>query len=74
MSDDDIVVKDSNGTVLEAGDSVRVIKDLKVKGADVLKRGTVFKGIRLIPDDDENVEAGSGRNTVVLKTIFLKKA
>jgi len=52
---------------------VQVIKDLKVKGADVLKRGTTFKNIRLIDGDDENIEAGSGRNTVVLKTMFLKK-
>ena len=71
---DEIVVKDSNGNVLSAGDAVQVIKDLKVKGADTLKRGTVFKNIRLIPDDDENIEAGSGRNTLVLKTMFLKKA
>ena len=44
---DEIVVKDSNGNVLSAGDAVQVIKDLKVKGADTLKRGTVFKNIRL---------------------------
>jgi protein PhnA len=51
-----------------------VIKDLKVKGSsDTLKRGTVFKGIRLT-DDEEAIECGQGRNTVVLKTCFLKKA
>ncbi len=70
---DEIKVKDSNGTVLSAGDSIQVIKDLKVKGADTLKRGTVFKNIRLIEDDAENIEAGQGRNTVVLKTMFIKK-
>ena len=70
---DDIKVKDSNGAVLLAGDSIQVIKDLKVKGADTLKRGTVFKNIRLIEDDEENIEAGAGRNTVVLKTMFVKK-
>jgi protein PhnA len=69
---DDIHVKDSNGTALKAGDSVQVIKDLKVKGADTLKRGTIFKNIRLT-DDADSIEAGSGRNTVVLKTMFLKK-
>ena len=70
---DEIVVKDSNGTVLKAGDSVQVIKDLKVKGAaSDLKRGTVFKNIRLTGDADA-IEAGQGRNTVVLKTMFLKK-
>ena len=70
---DEIIVKDSNGTRLADGDTVQVIKDLKVKGAgDVLKRGTVFKRIRLT-DDEEHVEAGAGRNTVVLKACFLKK-
>ena len=66
-------VNDSNGTQLNSGDTVQVIKDLKVKGADVLKRGTTFKGIRLIDGDEGNIEAGAGRNTVVLKTMFLKK-
>jgi protein PhnA len=70
---DDIKVKDSNGTVLTAGDSIQVIKDLKVKGADTLKRGTVFKSIRLIDGNADNIEAGAGRNTVVLKTMFVKK-
>ena len=70
---DDIIVKDSNGQQLKDGDAVQVIKDLKVKGAsDVLKRGTVFKKIRLTGDTDA-IEAGAGRNTVVLKTEFLKK-
>ena len=70
---DETTVKDSNGAALRAGDSVQVIKDLQVKGADTLKRGTTFKSIRLIAGDDDNIEAGAGRNTVVLKTIFLKK-
>ena len=69
-----MTVKDSNGNTLAEGDSVQVIKDLKVKGSsDTLKRGTPFKNIRLT-DDDEAVECGQGRNTVVLKTCFLKKA
>lgn len=73
MADHDIVVKDSNGARLVAGDTVHLIKDLKVKGAaSGLKRGTSFKNIRLT-DDPLHVEAGSGRNTVVLKTEFLKK-
>jgi len=67
-------VKDSNGNGLNDGDTVQVIKDLKVKGSSqTLKRGTVFKGIRLT-DDEEAVECGQGRNTLVLKTCFLKKA
>jgi len=69
-----VAVKDSNGNGLNDGDTVQVIKDLKVKGSSqTLKRGTVFKGIRLT-DDEEAVECGQGRNTLVLKTCFLKKA
>ena len=69
-----MAVKDSNGNELNDGDTVQVIKDLKVKGSSqTLKRGTVFKGIRLT-DDEEAVECGQGRNTIVLKTCFLKKA
>jgi protein PhnA len=72
--DRDVAVRDSNGNELNEGDSVQVIKDLKVKGSsDTLKRGTVFKNIRLT-DDEEAIECGQGRNTVVLKTCFLKKA
>ena len=70
----DMTVKDSNGNTLAEGDSVQVIKDLKVKGSsETLKRGTVFKNIRLT-DDEEAIECGQGRNTVVLTTCFLKKA
>jgi protein PhnA len=69
-----VAVNDSNGNELNDGDTVQVIKDLKVKGSSqTLKRGTVFKGIRLT-DDEEAVECGQGRNTIVLKTCFLKKA
>jgi protein PhnA len=67
-------VRDSNGNELNQGDSIQVIKDLKVKGSsDILKRGTTFKNIRLT-DNEEEIECGQGRNTVVLKTSFLKKA
>ncbi len=70
-----MTVKDSNGTELHNGDNVTVIKDLKVKGSsDTLKRGTLYKGIRLIEDNEEEVEVGSGRSTLVLKVCFLKKA
>lgn len=67
-------VKDSNGNALNEGDSVQIIKDLKVKGSSVtLKRGTVIKNIRLTSDDEEiecNAEKVKG---LVLKTCFLKK-
>lgn len=70
-----MTVRDSNGNELRDGDAVVVIKDLRVKGSsDTLKRGTSFKNIRLVEDDEESVECGSGRNTVVLKTCFVKKA
>jgi protein PhnA len=68
-------VRDSNGTVLAEGDSVTLIKDLKVKGTSVtLKRGTMVKNIRLTNDAEEiecNAEKVKG---LVLKTCFLKKA
>ena len=71
-----MVVKDSNGSVLSAGDSVVVIKVLKVKGSSIaLKRGTVIKNIRLVEDDDENVEGNSDKiKGLVLKACYLKKA
>ena len=71
-----MAVKDSNGTVLNAGDSVTVIKDLKVRGASIpLKRGTVIKNIRLVEDDAEHIEGHSDKiKGLVLKTCFLRKA
>ena len=68
-------VKDSNGTLLADGDSVQVIKDLKVKGTSVvLKRGTVLKNIHLTGDPEE-VECRSDKvKGLVLKTCFPKKA
>jgi protein PhnA len=69
-----IVVKDSNGTPLSEGDTVMVIKDLKVKGGSSdLKRGTVIKKVHLV-DDPEVIECRVDGSTLVLKTIFLKKA
>ncbi|MBS4314428.1 alkylphosphonate utilization protein [Campylobacter vulpis] len=68
------MAKDSNGTELNAGDSVSVIKDLKVKGASAtLKRGTTIKNIKLTNKDSE-IEAKVDKfGTLVLKTEFLKK-
>ncbi|GJM35662.1 MAG: alkylphosphonate uptake protein [Saprospiraceae bacterium] len=69
----DFEVKDSNGNVLNEGDSVLLTRDLKVKGSSInLKRGTVIKNIRLT-DDSEAVECRVGKSTIVLKTSFLKK-
>ena len=74
MSDDNIV-KDSNGNILGSGDSVTLIKDLKVKGTSItLKRGTLVKNIRLT-DDAEEIECNADKvRGLVLKTCFLKKA
>ena len=68
-------VRDSNGTALSEGDSVTVIKDLKVKGTSLtLKRGTLIKGIHLT-DDEEEIECRVEKiKDLVLKTCFLKKA
>jgi len=72
----DLVVRDSNGNVLQAGDTVTVIKDLKVKGSSIpLKQGTVIRNIRLVEDDAEHIEGNSEKiKGLVLKTCFLKKA
>lgn len=71
---DSVVVKDSNGAVLVEGDSVTVIKDLKVKGGSSdLKRGTLVKKIHLV-DDPDVVECRVNGSVLVLRTEFLKKA
>ncbi len=71
----DIVVKDSNGTKLSEGDSVTVIKDLKVKGSStVLKRGTMIRNIHLTDDPDEIEGRTDKVKGLVLRTEFLKKA
>lgn len=67
---DTIATKDCNGVVLDSGDSVQVIKDLKVKGSSItLKRGTVIKNIRLTSEPEE-IEYREGKATMVLKTCF----
>lgn len=67
-------VKDSNGNLLSEGDSVTVIKDLKIRGSSaVIKRGTKVKNIRLT-DDEEEVEGKVDGSVIVLKACFLKKA
>ena len=69
-----LIVKDCNGNQLEDGDSVILNKTLKVKGASMdLKKGSKIKNIKLT-DDDQEVECRIGKSTIVLKTIFLKKA
>ena len=66
-------MQDSNGNLLQDGDSVLLIKDLKVKGTSInLKRGTKVKSIRLT-DDEGEVEGKIDGSVIVLKTEFLKK-
>jgi protein PhnA len=68
-------IRDSNGNLLADGDTVLVIKDLKVKGTSVtLKRGTVIKNIR-VTDRAGEIECNAEKvKGLVLKTEFLKKA
>lgn len=67
------VPRDSNGAELMDGDSVTVIKDLKVKGSSmVIKRGTKVKSIRLT-EIPEEVDCKIDGSSIVLKTCFLKK-
>jgi protein PhnA len=70
----DAVVKDSNGQVLQDGDAVVLIKDLKVKGSStILKMGTKVKSIRLVGGDHE-VDCKMDGGSYMLKACFLKKA
>lgn len=73
QTETDQTPRDSNGTELVDGDSVTVIKDLKVKGSSmVIKRGTKVKSIRLT-DNHEEVDCKIDGSSIVLKTCFLKK-
>ncbi|MBC9786192.1 alkylphosphonate utilization protein [Heliobacterium chlorum] len=68
------IVKDANGNVLQDGDSVSVIKDLKVKGSSsALKMGTKVKNIRLV-EGDHNIDCYiDGFGAMKLKSEFVKK-
>ena len=68
------VVKDANGNVLNDGDSVTVIKDLKVKGTSlVVKIGTKVKSIRLVEGDHDIDCKIEGFGAMKLKSEFVKK-
>ncbi len=73
-SEDQKIVKDSNGNVLNDGDTITVIKDLKVKGTSlVVKIGTKVKNIRLI-DGDHDIDCKiDGFGAMKLKSEFVKK-
>jgi protein PhnA len=75
QEDAGLVVKDAFGTILQNGDTVTLIKDLKVKGASSsLKVGTKVKNIRLV-DGDHNIDCKiDGFGAMSLKSEFVKKA
>jgi len=70
-----VEVRDSVGNLLADGDSVTLIKDLKVKGAgQTLKRGTVIRSIRLTGDDQEIDCRYDGIKGLVLRAEFVRKS
>jgi protein PhnA len=73
--EDEMTVKDANGNVLKDGDTVTIIKDLKVKGSSApLKQGTKVKNIRIV-DGDHNIDCKiDGFGAMSLKSEFVKKA
>lgn len=74
----DDTIRDANGNVLADGDTVTVIKDLKIKGSSsVVKVGTKVKGIRLLPDasDGHDIDCRiDGIGAMKLKSAFVRKA
>lgn len=70
-----IIHKDSNGAVLEVGDTVVLIKDLNVKGANfTAKRGTAVRKISLVPDNAKHIEGRVEGQQIVILTEFVKKS
>lgn len=75
QSADAVIHKDSNGHVLQAGDSVVLIKDLKVKGANfIAKRGTAVRRISLVHDNAGQIEGKVDGQHIVILTEFVKKS
>ncbi|UTA48174.1 PhnA domain-containing protein [Simiduia sp. 21SJ11W-1] len=69
-----VVHKDCHGNVLSAGDSVTLIKDLPVKGANfTAKRGTAVRGISLVADNPEHIEGKVEGQRIVILTQYVKK-
>ncbi|NOX75188.1 MAG: PhnA protein [Gammaproteobacteria bacterium] len=74
-TEDTVKHVDSNGAVLEMGDTVTLIKDLNVKGANfTAKRGTAVRGISLVPDNPEHIEGRINGQQIVILTKFVKKS
>jgi protein PhnA len=73
--EDALIVKDSNGNLLQDGDTITVIKDLKVKGSStVVKVGTKVKNIRLVEGNHDIDCKITGIGPMKLKSVFVKKA
>ena len=69
-----VIHRDSNGVILEIGDSVVLIKDLKVKGSSmVAKQGTAVRNIRLDHENAEYIEGKVDGQTIVIITQYVKK-
>ena len=70
-----VVHRDSNGVILEAGDSVVLVKDLNVKGANfTAKRGTAVRRISLVSDNPEHIEGKINDQRIVILTQYVKKS
>lgn len=78
LTEELVIIKDANGNVLGDGDTVTVIKDLKIKGSSsVVKVGTKAKNIRLLPDatDGHDIDCKvDGFGAMKLKSEYVKKA
>lgn len=71
---DSVQFRDANGAILQDGDSVTLIKDLKVKGSSmVIKVGTKVTGIRLV-EGDHDIDCKVNGQKMMLKSCFVKKA
>lgn len=71
---EELTAKDAHGNTLRDGDSVTVIKDLKVRGSSmVVKQGTMIKGIRIV-EGDHNLDCKVNGTSLQLKSEFMKKA
>jgi len=74
-NEDKVIHKDSNGAVLEVGDTVTLIKDLNVKGANfTAKRGTAVRKISLVADNAKQIEGRVEGQHIVILTEFVKKS
>jgi len=72
--EDKVIHRDSNGALLEAGDTVTLTKDLDVKGSSITaKRGTAVRNIRLVQDNEEQIEGRVDGQMIVILTKFVKK-